>query len=199
MAAPLTPHPDPVLQAKAGMRQVAIARRAAWLGDRTSAASAAATHFLKTIPLAPGAIVSGYAAMKDELDPEPLLATLAGRGHEICLPVVVGRDQPLLFRRWRPGEKLIAGPKGTRHPQEGARPVTPDVLVVPLLAFDRAGRRLGFGAGYYDRTLLKLRADRAIAAVGFAFEAQGVERVPTGPADQTLDWIVTEKGAKAVT
>lgn len=196
MAAPLTFQDDPLNKAKAALRKSASARRHAWPGDRPAAAQEAARHFLKAIPREPGIVVSGYVAMKDELDPAPLLAALNEAGHKIALPVVVGRGQGLVFRRWSAGDDLVAGPLGTHQPGASASVIEPDILIVPLLAFDPIGHRLGFGAGYYDRTLFKLRAAKRVLAVGFAFADQGVPQVPAGPGDQRLDWIVTEKGAE---
>ena len=184
--------------AKAALRKTAIAKRRAWVGDRSDAARDAARHFLARVPLMPGTTVSGYIAMADELDPAPLLARLAEAGHPIALPVVVSPGQALIFRRWRAGDPLEAGPRGTRHPPPSAETARPEVLIVPLLAFDGMGRRLGFGAGYYDRALLKLRASGPTLAAGFAFADQRVAEVPAGASDQRLDWIVTEQGAEAL-
>jgi 5-formyltetrahydrofolate cyclo-ligase len=159
-------------------------------GDRLAAA------FLSAIGCPPGGVVSGYWPMGDEADVIPLLAQLSARGCGTALPVVVGKDVGLVFRRWQPGDALEAGTYGTHHPRPAASEAIPDLLLVPLLAFDRRGRRLGYGGGYYDRTLAALRAQRPVLAVGIAFAAQEVEMLPDGPYDQRLDWVVTEQGAR---
>ncbi|HMO08211.1 MAG TPA: 5-formyltetrahydrofolate cyclo-ligase [Paracoccaceae bacterium] len=136
-----------------------------------------------------GQVLSGYWPMRSEIDPRPALA--AHRG-PVCLPVTPPRGQPLLFRAWTPGAALVPGAFGTLVPEGPER--TPRVLVVPLLAFDRRGYRLGYGGGYYDRTLAALRAAGPCTAIGFAFAAQEVDEVPTEPTDEPLDLIVTEAG-----
>ena len=124
----------------------------------------------------------------------PLLARLARLGCVVALPSVVSSGEILLFRRYRPGDPLLTGSHGTREPLPGAPLVSPDVLIVPLLAFDRAGHRLGYGGGYYDRTLRALRASSSIRAVGLAYAFQEVEAVPAEPFDEKLDMIITELG-----
>lgn len=133
--------------------------------------------------------------MKHELDTEPLVAALIERGMTIALPVVETKQAPLAFRRYRPGDDLGPGSYGELAPQETAERLTPETLVVPLLGFTRAGARLGYGGGYYDRTLEKLRKTHKILAVGYAFGAQEVDALPLTPLDQPLDWIVTEREA----
>lgn len=133
--------------------------------------------------------------MKDELDTEPLVAALIERGYRVALPVVETKKAPLVFRRYLPGDELGPGSYGELAPQESAEAVTPDILVVPLLGFTRAGARLGYGGGYYDRTLKALRARREILAVGYAFGAQQVDALPLTQLDEPLDWIVTEREA----
>lgn len=171
-------------------------------GERRAAAKArpdagkhAARLFLENIPLTDGAVVSLYHPMKDELDTEPLASALLERGFVIALPVVETKKAPLVFRRHRPGDALGPGVYGERVPQKTAEAATPDILVVPLLGFTRGGARLGYGGGYYDRTLAALRAARPILAVGFAYGAQEVDALPLTPLDQRLDWIVTEREA----
>ena len=128
--------------------------------------------------------------MGTEIDTRPLLEGLHARGHRIALPVTPPRGAPLAFRPWSPGTPLVRGPMGTQHPAEG-EPVTPGWLIVPLLAFDRTGARLGYGGGYYDRTLSLLPHARAI---GVAYAAQEIAEVPTGPHDIRLHAIATECG-----
>lgn len=138
--------------------------------------------------------------MKDELDPRPLLSRLLELGCQCALPVVVGRDQPLLFREWAPHDTLEAGPFGTREPASDAPEVTPGMLIVPLLAFDLRGFRLGYGGGFYDRTLRGLREDHeGCLAIGYAYADQQVDSVPVTDTDERLDWVVTEAYAEAFT
>lgn len=139
--------------------------------------------------------VVGYWPMSDEFDDVPMLRHFADAGWTCGLPTVVGLGRPLVFRRWRPGEALVAARFGTSEPPPESPIVVPDVLLVPLLAFDRQGFRLGYGGGFYDRTLAGLRAGHAVTAIGVAFAGQEVDRVPRGAADQRLDWIITEEGA----
>jgi 5-formyltetrahydrofolate cyclo-ligase len=180
----------PVLLAelKAEARAVALARR----GSLDPALGAALVRVvLDNLPPPPGAIVSGFWPMGPEIDIRPLLHALHERGHAIALPVTPKRGNPLLFRRWRPGDELACGPLGTRQPGPDAETLTPGYLLVPLLAFDRAGRRLGYGGGYYDRTLAALPG---ATAVGCAYAAQELDEVPAGPEDARLDAIATEAG-----
>jgi len=140
-----------------------------------------------------GAVVSAYWPMRDEMDVRPLMTRLHGLGYVMALPVIVGRDRPLIFRRWTPGMELRSGLFGVSQPDADAGEVAPDVLLVPLLGFDRVGNRIGWGAGFYDRTLAKLRRGGGITAVGIAFSAQELPRVPTDDSDEPLDWIATER------
>jgi 5-formyltetrahydrofolate cyclo-ligase len=149
---------------------------------------------MQHIDVAPGAIVALYHPMKDELDTGPLAEALAERGVALALPVVTRQGAGLEFRRYTPGADLLNGAHGTSHPREEMSAL-PDVLVVPLLGFTRDGARIGYGGGYYDRTIAALRAQRAIIAVGYAFGVQEVEKLPVSPHDQRLDWIVTEREA----
>lgn len=142
----------------------------------------------------PGAVVSGYSAMRSELDPLPLMKRLSDIGHLLALPVTPPRGNPLLFRQWRPGARLVDGGFGVRVPGEEAGEVDPDILLVPLLAFDARGFRLGYGAGYYDRTLRTLRARKPVIAVGIAYDEQKVEYVPHDDYDEQLDWVLTPSG-----
>lgn len=171
---------------KAALRRFMAARR-----DAAHAAGQGDAADLLAGVLAPfaGQVLSGYWPMRSEIDPRPAL--VAHRG-PVCLPVTPPRGQPLVFRRWTPGAALVPGAFGTLVP-EGPE-VVPQVLVVPLLAFDRRGYRLGYGGGYYDRTLAALRAAGPCTAIGYAFAAQEVAEVPTEPTDARLDLIVTEAG-----
>lgn len=153
----------------------------------------AARNFLDAVDVASGQIIAGYWPIGDEFDPRPLLAQIAARGGNIALPVVTGAGEQLGFRSWRPGEPLKRAKFGTYEPAAGAETGTPALLIVPLLAFDRRGGRLGYGGGYYDRTLAVLRhTQRFKLAIGIGFSAQQVARVPTTANDQALDAVVTE-------
>ncbi len=151
-------------------------------------------NFMAAFSLPPSAIVAGYSPMKGEADVMPLLSALARRGHRLCLPAVTGKTEPLAFRAWQPGEALPAGYQGIPEPVAGAERLRPDVVLVPLLAFDSSGHRLGYGGGFYDRTLAALRAEGSVSAVGIAFSAQKVDRIPGSNHDQRLDAVLTELG-----
>lgn len=179
---------------KATCRTEALARRAAMDPQARRAASAAACRHALTILPRGAKIVSGYMAIRDELDARVLLDLVEARGLTIALPVVVGSGKPLMFRKFRLTDALTPGPMGVPQPAASAPTVEPDVMFIPLAAFDGAGDRLGYGAGYYDRTLAGLRARKPVAAFGLAFATQRVERVPTEPHDQRLDAVVTESG-----
>ena len=156
-------------------------------------------RFLTTIPTADHDAISAFWPLADELDTRPLIMALSARGHRIGLPVVVKKGQPLLFRLWAPGTELVQGNFRVMTPPPDAPELVPSLLIVPLLAFDRAGYRLGYGGGFYDRTLAKLRAARGnILAVGVALSVQEVPSVPRDDTDQPLDWIVTEREAFAI-
>ncbi|WP_291299189.1 5-formyltetrahydrofolate cyclo-ligase [Elioraea sp.] len=153
-----------------------------------------AGHALAHYAPPPGAVVAGYWPLKDEIDPRPLMLALAGRGHVLALPVTGPRGTALTFRRFCFGDRLAEGSFGTRHPLADAGPIVPDWLLVPLVAFDEAGGRIGHGAGYYDRTLAALRATRPLRALGIAYAAQRQSRVPVTAHDAPLDAIATEAG-----
>ena len=180
---------DVVLQAaKAAARKLARSKRAG-LANAAAPARLAETVLAHYAP-PPGAIIAGYWPMGDEMDPRPLMLALAARGHVLALPVTPPRGQPLSFRAWTPGAALRAGPMGTSEPFSDDE-LRPDTLLVPLLAFDRAGRRLGYGGGYYDRTLAALPGAKAI---GIAYAGQEMAEVPAGPQDFRLPLVATEAG-----
>ncbi len=162
------------------------------------AARTAADIFLAEVPYGETDTVAGYWAMRGEIDPVRLLRIFGRAGHGCGLPVVEAKGQPLIFRKWSPFGPTIAGNHGERIPPPSDPLVIPTLVIVPLLAFDRAGYRLGYGGGYYDRTLAALRAERDILAVGYAFARQEVEAVPHDANDARLDWIVTEREAMRV-
>lgn len=152
--------------------------------------------FADDLALEPAAIVSGYWAFRDEADPRALLLALAARGHPLCLPAIVAKGQPLRFHRWRETDRMRQHSYGVTEPQLEAEIVTPSAVFVPLLAFDATGFRLGYGGGFYDRTLQALRAIRPIRAIGIAYAGQEVAVVPHGPHDQMLDAVLTEEGLR---
>jgi 5-formyltetrahydrofolate cyclo-ligase len=180
------------LEQKLHLRREMIARRDALPPDtRSAAAEAIAARPFPLSSLA-GAIVSGFMPMKSEINPLPLMKKLADAGVQLALPVTGRRGQPLTMRAWTWGEPLASGVWGIREPRSEAPQVEPDILLVPLLAFDRAGRRLGYGGGYYDLTLAQLRSRKAVTAVGLAFAVQEIASVPTTPRDAALDLVLTE-------
>jgi len=140
----------------------------------------------------PGAAVAGYSPIRSEIDPTPLLRKLAAPGVQLALPAIMAGDQPLKFRAWAFGDRLRRGRLGILEPAPDAAELVPDILLVPLAAFDRLGHRIGYGAGHYDRTLVQLRELKAITAIGLAFAAQEVEAVPALLHDVALDYVLTE-------
>jgi 5-formyltetrahydrofolate cyclo-ligase len=152
--------------------------------------------FATDLPLAPGAVVAGYHPVRDEADPRALMSELAGRGHPLALPVIVTARSALAFRRWRMGDVLAPNAYGIAEPPASAEEVVPDAVLVPLLGFDADGHRLGYGGGYYDRTLDTIRKTRSVLAVGIAYAGQEVPRLPRETHDHALDMIVTEAGIR---
>ncbi len=185
------PSPDP---RKAAVRRDALARREALPADARQAAGLAVAERGLPVAVSPGTVVSGFSPVKSEINPLPLLRRLADAGASIALPVIAGRNQPLTMRSWSFGAPLVSGVWGIREPAADAPEVFPDILIVPLLAFDRHGYRLGYGGGYYDRTLARLRAMKPVIAIGIAFAAQQIDRVPITPRDERLDLVLTENG-----
>jgi 5-formyltetrahydrofolate cyclo-ligase len=179
--------------AKAVIRREAQARRDALPPDAraTAAQTIAARPF--PVPVRPGAIVSGFMPVKSEINPLPLMRVLAEAGAQLALPVVAGRGKPLIMRAFAFGEPLASGVWGIREPRPDAPEVFPDVVIAPLLAFDRSGHRIGYGAGYYDMTIDALRAKKSILAVGIAFATQELANVPSTPRDARLDLVLTER------
>jgi len=145
------------------------------------------------LPIKKDAVVSFYWPMGDEADPRALATRLGARGHSLALPVVARKKSPLVFRLWRHGDPLVVHVFGMHEPAADASVVTPDVLLVPLLAFDRGGHRLGYGGGFYDRTLASLETKLAI---GIAYAGQEVGELPVLPHDHKLDMVVTELGVR---
>jgi len=185
--------PASVESRKAEIRRVAIARRDALPAAERAAAAAAIAARPLPVAVAPGAIASGFSPLKNEINPVPLMRVFATAGARLALPVVAGKGKPLVMRAWGFGEPLVAGVWGIREPPATAPEVFPDILIVPLLAFDRAGHRVGYGAGYYDRTIARLRGMKPVTAIGIAYAAQEIAEVPATPRDATLDLVLTER------
>ena len=181
---------------KSDLRRECRAHRAARQGARSEAdPERLADFFLGHVPPCPNSRIAGYWPIDAEIDVLPLLGRLNGLGYDLCLPVVVDRRRTLSFRSWRPSDQLEAAAFGTRVPLEGSPEVVPQMLIVPVIAFDNRGHRLGYGGGYYDCTLSALAATGSVS-VGVAFEDQHIEKVPTEPHDMALDWIITEERAR---
>ena len=165
--------------------------------DRRAAADGLLAMFQREQPFETPAVVSGFWPIKEEIDIRPLMIELFNRGCQLALPVVQGKGQRLLFRAWRPGDPLEAGVFGTLQPSPKREVIEPEALLVPLLACDEDGWRLGYGGGFYDRTLVDLRAKGQTTAVGVGFGAQLIPEIPHGPQDQRLDWLLTDQRACA--
>ena len=187
-------------EAKRALRAGAAARRASAHARLSASApqaiAAQGLAFLDGGRPAHGRCVSGFMSFGEEIDVLPLIARLAGDGWITAMPVIEAPRQPLAFRAWAPGDPTVPGVWNIPRPADDAVLVEPDVLLVPLLAFDAQGYRLGYGGGFYDRTLARLRAMKPVVAVGVAYAAQAMDAVPRGPFDQPVDWIVTEEGAR---
>jgi 5-formyltetrahydrofolate cyclo-ligase len=177
---------------KAALRAEALARRDAL--PPVTRQAAAETIATRAFPLSvAGLLVSGFSPMKSEINPLPLLRKLAEAGANLALPTIAGRGLPLIMRAWKFGDEFKLGQWGIREPTPQAREVAPDILIVPLACFDRAGHRIGYGAGYYDMTIRALRAKKKITAVGIAFAAQEIPQVPATERDERLDLVLTER------
>lgn len=183
------------MNSKIAMRKQARVRRGELAAARPDLALSLARH-ADALLLAPHAIVAGYMALPGEADPSLLLAELAARGHEICYPRVHEKAHPLHFHVRIDGEEMALGAYNIPEPKPHWPRATPDVLLVPLLAFDAKGNRLGYGGGYYDRTLAQLRREKSVTAIGVAFSGQEVDAVPSDASDQRLEFLVSERGIR---
>jgi len=182
---------DPTTKPK--LRAEVLARRDALPpAERVAAAETIAARPFP-LPFSPGTIISGYSPMRSEINPVPLMRKLAEAGAQLALPVVQKRGKPLIIRAWNFGDPLGAGQWGIREPLPEAPELAPDILIVPLAAFDRAGHRIGYGAGYYDMTIAGLRTQKPVIAIGVAFAAQEIPHVPTTERDERLDLVLTER------
>ena len=177
---------------KSTLRAAALAARDALTVEQRAAAAHAVAERGLPIEITRGAVVSGYSPIRSEIDPVPLMRKLAGQGAQLALPAVMARGKSLAFRAWSAGDRLMLGPLGILEPSPAAAEVIPDIMLVPLAAFDRAGHRIGYGAGHYDYTLAHLRKMKPIAAIGVGFAAQEIEAVPALPHDVALDYVLTE-------
>ncbi len=178
---------------KADLRAEALAKRDALPAEMRAAAAEtiAAREFPRKVTQ--GAIVSGFMPMKSEINPLALMRKLADAGAQLALPAIAGRGQPLIMRAYNFGDELVRGQWGIREPSPDAPQVDPDILLVPLAAFDRSGQRIGYGAGYYDMTIHAARAKKPITAIGLAFSAQEILKVPATARDERLDFVLTER------
>ena len=182
-------------QSKSDLRTAALAAREALSAEQRAAAAQALAARGLPLEIVPGIIVSGYSPIRGELDPVPLMRQLAERGAQLALPAVMARGKSLAFRAWSPSDRLMLGPLGILEPSPAAAEMIPDIMLVPLAAFDRAGHRIGYGAGHYDFTLAHLRKIKLITAIGLAFAAQEIEAVPALSHDVALDYVLTETEA----
>ncbi len=175
---------------KAALRKAAFAARAEAFGSASVADANAA--LLQEIGPVEGKVIAAYMAMRTEMDPTSAMTKLAER-NRICVPVIVGKGQPLTFREWTPDCEMVDGPFGASVPAAGDW-LEPEILIVPLVGFDTACNRLGYGGGFYDRTLERLRGLRPTRAIGFAYATQRLDGLVVEPTDQLLDAVVTEAG-----
>jgi 5-formyltetrahydrofolate cyclo-ligase len=179
--------------AKTSLRTSALLRRDALsAAERAAAAQVIAARALP-LAIAPGGVVAGYHPIRSEVDPLPLMQALAAQGAVLALPAIVGPDHALTFRAFEPGDELVRGQLGILEPSPAAPVVVPDILLVPLAAFDALGHRIGYGAGHYDRSLAQLRARKPVLAVGLAFSVQEIPAVPAAAHDARLDLVLTEQ------
>ncbi|WP_291683981.1 5-formyltetrahydrofolate cyclo-ligase [Bradyrhizobium sp.] len=180
---------------KADLRAAALANRDALSEAQRAVAAQAIARRGLPVEMRPGAVVAGYSPIRSELDPTPLMQSLAAQGARLALPVITQRGQSLRFRVWHAGDRLLPGSLGILEPSPAAAEIVPDIVLVPLAAFDRIGHRIGYGAGHYDRTLAQLHKSKGFAAIGLAFAAQEVKAVPALQHDVPLDYVLTETKA----
>jgi 5-formyltetrahydrofolate cyclo-ligase len=168
-------------------------KRAELYAQNPNAPIALRDRFLAEIRLPANAVVAGYIGADHEIDPVPLMEALHARGYRLALPVIpAAKNDALIFKSYNPADTLTPGQLNIPEPISSSLVVEPDILLVPLLAFDSTGHRLGRGGGYYDRTLQNMRKSRKICAIGLAFSGQYAEKLPADSHDAKLDKIVTE-------
>jgi 5-formyltetrahydrofolate cyclo-ligase len=183
----------PANSSKTELRAVALAKRDALSDEqRRHAAQVLAANGLP-IDVTAGMVVSGYSPIRSEIDPMPLMEKLAGQGARLALPAVMARGQALTFRAWSPNDRMVLGGLGILEPSPAAAELIPDVMLVPLAAFDRLGHRIGYGAGHYDYTFAHLRKSKPVTGIGVAFAVQEIKAVPALAHDVALDYVLTEK------
>jgi 5-formyltetrahydrofolate cyclo-ligase len=177
---------------KAELRAAALRRRDALSAEQRSGAAVAIAARMPPLVMTSSTVVAGYAPIRSEIDPVPLMEMFAARGAVLAMPAILRPDAALAFRAWKPGDALMRGTLGTYEPPANVIELVPDIVLVPLAAFDRAGHRIGYGAGYYDRTLEALRRQKAVTAIGLAFTVQEIPRVPALSHDVRLNYVLTE-------
>lgn len=186
---------NPVAQSEKDiLRVAALARRDALSAQQRATAALALAAHLPSLDIGPSAIVAGYAPIRSEIDPVRVMQTFAAHGARLALPAISARNAALTFRLWAPGVALTRGPLGIPEPAVTALEVNPDIVLVPLAAFDSAGHRIGYGGGYYDRTLPRLRKAKPVIAIGVAFAVQEIPQIPADAHDARLDFVLTETG-----
>jgi 5-formyltetrahydrofolate cyclo-ligase len=187
--------PTPTLL-KADLRKLLHQRRAREHRQLPKAGEALAMRVPQAVlSLAANTVVTGYVPMLSEIEPGPIMGRFLRAGCSLALPVVTREDAVLVFHAFQFGDALTKGMLGTLEPDAGTPIVEPDILLIPLLGFDRFGARIGMGGGYYDRTLTALRSRKEVLAIGLAFEGQRLDQIPREPHDAHLDWIMTENAA----
>ncbi len=186
---------DTIEDAKAALRVTAHAARAALTADeRAEAAEAVSRHFFELIKPDQSAVIAAYWRIRDELDCQPILVRLMDNNHTVVLPVVNGPEEPLELRVWEQGASLYEAGYGTLAPADQAPHAEPDIVLMPLLGFDAKGTRLGYGGGYYDRTLSQMSQKPKL--IGLAFAAQELNSIPREAHDVPLDIVITENGVR---
>ena len=177
---------------KAALRSAALAARDGLSREQRAAAAQAIAARGLPFEITAGAVVAGYSPIRSEIDPLPLMQKLAAQGARLALPAVAARGQSLIFRAWSPNDRLMLGALGIPEPSPAAAEVLPDIMLVPLAAFDQLGHRIGYGAGHFDFTFAHLRKIKPIVGVGLAFAAQEIEAIPALSHDVALDYVLTE-------
>ena len=171
----------PIVQSKGELRAIALAKRDALSDKQREAAAKALAKRGLPIEIAAGMVISGYSPIRNEIDPAPLMEELARQGARLALPTINARGKALVF--------------GIPEPSPAAAEVVPDIMLVPLAAFDAVGHRIGYGAGHYDHTFAYLRKTRDVLGIGLAFATQEIKAVPALSHDVPLDYVLTEKRA----
>jgi len=187
--------PDIILEKRALRARIKTWRASLAADAMARAADAVAAHGLSFLQVGQNrVVVSGFSSLPEEFRAWPLLRRLNAEGYPIAMPVMRGKSLPLLFRAWAPGDAMNKAVWGIAEPKADKPELEPDIVLAPLLAFDASGWRLGYGGGYYDRTLRALRAHKSIVAVGLAYDEQQVDAVPHFNYDERLDWVLRPSG-----